>query len=344
MAGDRSLAWTLSRAVVESMSASGVSQDDFLTGQIKLTSLPWQVPPLHVLAPLMKMPLKDYLDRPTWISVEHMTTLWTDGLMMLRNAPSKVLTETGAYRAASLAIPHIKAPERMLRLSVPEGFPHGVSDQTGAVLSLEVAHLFKDNARIKTFVYDENSYYAVMPDGTEVGIKDGYPTECAQEWDISVEGIVQEMLESGRGAVWEGCDYDIIAKTRSLLHEKRWNFHEHEGLDWALQALRVLDGRSALLRAIQSARAMIYSRNLRRTRLSEAREVAYRNTISDRARIETLRGLLVPEVLSPSQFTKRVYSYSSVVPVLLSTTSLAKVRAGIDQLLEEEEAYYAISS
>ena len=342
MAG-RAITQTLARAVVESMSASGVTQDDFLTGQIKLTNLPWQVPPLHVASPLMKIPLKDYIDQPTWISVDHILNLWSDGLMLLRNAPAKILTEMGVYRMASLAIPHIKTPERMLRLSIPEGFPGGVADHCGAILSLEVAHLLKDNARIKAFTYDDNSYFATLPDGSEVGIKNGLPTVAEDEWDISVEGIVQEMLETGRGAVWEGCDYDIIAKTRSLLNEGRWKFPEQEGLDWALQALRVLDGRSALLKAIQSARAMIYLRNLRRARLIEAREVALRHTISDRARIETLRGLLVPEVLTPTQFSKRLFSYSAAVPVLLSASALARVRAGVEELLMEEENYYAIT-
>lgn len=339
MAGDRSLAWTLSRAVVESMSASGVSQDDFLTGPIKETSLPWQVPPLHVMAPLMKFPLQSYLDRPTWINADELYNLWTDALMLLRHQPLKVLTELGNYRAASVAIPHIKVPERRMRLSVPEGFPHGVSDQTGAMLSLEVAHLFRDNAQIKSFWYDENSYYAVLPDGREVGVKDGLPTIGAEEWDVSVEGIVQEMLEAGRGEVWEGCDYDIIAKTRSLLHEGRFKFPEQDGLDWALQALRVLDGRSALLRAIQSARAMLYMQGVRRARLKEAHEVAHRVTISDRARIETLRALLVPEVLTATQFSKRVYAYAAAVPVILSPAVLARVREGVDQLVQEGDAY-----
>lgn len=338
------LEYTLARAVVDSMSACGVMQDDFLTGAIKITNCSWQAPPLVSKVPLMKLPLDAYLEVSTWVSVDHMVNLWSEAMMLLRNAPDKVLHPDGTFRRGSLALPHTRAPLRALALTVPDGFPGGVSDYVGVTLSVEVAHLMKNNAKLAEFRHDEDNYLAVLEDGREIGIKDGLPAVAYDEWDLPVHGMIPELLEMPRGAIFEGCDYDIISKTRSLVAEGRFRLVEREGIELALQALRLMGGGKALLRAIQSQRTVAHSRNRRLKVVREAREVAYRYGISDRARIDTIRGLLVPEFMPPGKFTKYVYPYSAVVPALLAEKVLARLRTNLDALVEQEEQQYAITT
>lgn len=338
------LEYTLARAVVDSMSSCGVAQDDFLTGAIKITNCSWQAPPLVSKAPLMRLPLDAYLDVSTWINVDHMYNLYYEGMSLLRNGPDKVLTPDGQYRRGSLALPQLKSNVRALLLSTPDGFPGGVSDYAGVVLSAEMAHLLKNNAKLAEFREDDNNYLAVLPDGREIGIKDGLPAVNSEEWDIPVTGMVPELLEMPRGAIFEGCDYDIISKARSLVAEERFRLPERDAIEMALQALRIMDGGKSLLRAVQSQKTVAYSRNRRLKVVREAREVAYRYGISDRARIDTIRGLLVPEFMGAGKFTKHVYPYSAVVPALLAEKVLTRLRTNLDALVEQEEQKYAIPS
>lgn len=338
------LEYTLARAVVDSMSACGVMQDDFLTGAIQVTNCSWQAPPLVTKAPLMKLPLDTYLEVSTWVNADQMFNLWSESMMLLRNAPEKVLNPDGTFRRASTALPHAKPPLRALALTVPDGFPGGVSDYAGVTLSVEVAHLMKNNAKLAEFRHDDDNYLAILSDGREIGIKDGLPAVAYEEWDLPVHGMITELLEMPRGAIFEGCDYDIISKTRSLVVEGRFKLPERDAIEMALQALRLMNSGKALLRAIQSQKTVAHSRNRRLKVIREAREVAYRYGISDRARIDTIRGLLVPEFMGAGKFTKHVYPYSAVVPALLAEKVLTRLRANLDALVEQEEQKYAISS
>lgn len=333
------LASTLALQVSEALVKVGMTQDDILVGEIKHTDLPWQIPPLLVEAPLFGVPLADYFSRSISVNAEALLVLWGDALMGMRNNPSKILDFDG-YRSSSYVIPGVRTNERQLYLSLPAGFPHGIEDLAAVTLSLEAAHLLHGNVRVREFVSDDDNYYAVLPDGIEVGIKEGLPTVASDIWDMPVSGMVQEMLRMPRGAVWEGCDYDIIAKVRSVIWDYQKIFPEFEALDWALQALRVMDGQKEMLSAIYNLKKTAYNRKVRIEALADAVRVSNQLSISDRQRIELLRNLLVPLVITSGQFTKLIYSYHSTVPAMLAEKVLNRIRSAVQDMHDNEVSLY----
>jgi len=325
--------------VIEALVKIGLNQEEVLDGPIVHTNLPWQIPPLVNEAEIFGVPFSAYIDIPTFVNPEQLCLLWSDSLSFMRNKPDKVLTHAG-YINASYAIPYVRTPERQLHLSLPDGFPGGVTDYAGVTLSLECAHLLKFNARIKEFVESEDDYFAILEDGTEVGVKGGLPTLWAEEWDLPVNGMVQEMLRTPRGAVWEGCDYDIIAKLRSVAHEYRDKMRAFEAVDWCLQTLRVIGGARELLLAVRKIKAVSYARAMRQRQLREAVEIANKVSLTDRQRLDALKGILVPEVISTAQFSKLVYPYTKVPPPMLADKVLFRIKEAVQKLHDDEMLIY----
>lgn len=336
-----SLARQLSTLVVEALVRCNLTQEDVLKGEIRHTNLPWQIPALQPEVTLFGVPLGDYLGAVTSVNAENLFMLWSEALHLLRNAPDKVLTPDG-YRRMLSALPDVRVRERPLHLSIPEGYPEmGVGEFTGAMLSLECAHLVRHNLRIESFVSDENNYYAVVPVLGEIGIKNGVPAHYGEIWDLSIDGMVQEMLNTPRGAVWEGCDYDIIAKVRSVVRELEDRIREFDGVDWCLQTLRVIGGAPELLAAIRSLTKVSHIRKMRRSIVEDAVELAHQITITDRQRIDALRNLLVPEVVSAAHFSRHIYPQFRVPPAMLSEKVLKRIQAYVMQLHDKEMDLYA---
>lgn len=330
------LAAALAKVVVQALVRYGFTQDDVLKGEIRHTELPWQIPPLVCEMQLFGVPLGTYFESVGVLKVDALYSLWSDALLNMKNSPDKVLTPDG-FRAVSYALPLVRASERYIHLSLPEGYPGGISDFAGIMLSLECAHLMRYNARHSTFVCDEDNYYAVTEEGMEIGIKAGLPVLYDDVWDMPVNGMVQEMLQTPRGAVWEGCDYNIISKVRSVTHELGNGLRDAEGVDWALQTLRVIDGDKELLAAVRNMRAVQHVTKLRLSLLQQAWFIATQMSITDRQRIETLKQMLVPEVLTPGQFSKQVFPYTGVAPAVLKDTVLTRLQEGVRALLDAEE-------
>ncbi len=337
-----SLANQLSREIVEALVKIGLTQEDVLGGAIQHTELPWQVPPLVVEATLFGVPLSEYLDSSTYVNSDRLYTLWSDALGDFKNNPDKVLTFNG-YKATSYALPALRSNERLLRLSLPEGYPGGITDLAAVVLSLECAHLLRQNALTVEFLNDDDNYCALLPSGAKVGIVDGYPAVWAEIWDgMPINGMVQEILRTPRGSVWEGCDYNILSKVRSLVHEYQRSIRDYEAVDWALQTLRVIDGTDALLAACKNLKQTAHIRKVRLAVLDTALEVARRASITDRQRVETLKGILVPEVLTTQQFSRQVYPYYRQVPPLLAPRAVQRMRENLKALRDSEEALYGV--
>lgn len=342
-AGAEPLAKVLSRQIVEALVMIGLTQEDILQGSIEFTDLPWQVPPLVVEATLFGVPLSDYIDTAVYVNTEALANLWSDSLAFMKNSPAKVLTHDG-FRAASMAIPSVKLKERALYLSVPEGFPGGIADIAAVMLSLECAHIMRANSKLGGFVSDENNYFALLPSGLEVGVKDGLPTMYAEIWDTPVEGMVQEMLRTARGTVSELCHHDIIAKVRSVAYTFNKGIRDYEAVEWALQALRVIDGGKFLLDAVYGVKKVIYNRKVREEALKQAVHVVDQLAMTDRQRIETLKQLLVPEVLTSAHFTKLIYPFNKLPPPVLAEKVLNRIRQAVAELHHQEELLYAGSN
>lgn len=334
------LATELSRLVVEALVQINLSSSDVLGGAIVHTMLPWQVPPLVIEAPLFGAELSEYLDRPTTVSVEGLVNLFSDALCDMRNAPRKVLTAEG-YRGLHHALPNIRSSERHMSFSMPDGFPGAIGDYAGITLALECAHLLRTNTKVSDFVSDDDNYYAVLPDGMEVGVKDGLPSVWYEQWDIPANGIVQELLRQPRGALWEGCDYNVISQVRSVITVYRKHLKDFEALDWVLQTLRVIGGERELLSALRNLKLVAYERAARLATLKDAVQLANAMSITDRQRIEALKNALVPDILTPQQFTKQLYSFYRVVPPVVAPKVLLRIQEGVQALLDQEEILYA---
>lgn len=341
MAFDRaSLANELSRLVVEALVKIGLTERDVLGGAIVHTDLPWQVPPLVVEAQLFGVALSEYIDRPTYINIDAFINFFSDTLADMRNSPRKVLGIEG-YKSLIYAVPQIKAVERGLHFSIPDGFPGAVSDYAGVTLALECAHMLRTNAKLVDFFSDDDTYCAVLPDGMAIGVRHGLPTAWPEQWDLPVSGMVQELLRQPRGAVWEGCDYNVISQVRSVCKVYERAIKGYEAVDWALQALRIIDGERAMLKAVRSLKSVAYERGARLSQLQQAVQVANAMALTDRQRIETLKNILVPDILTPAQFSKQLYGYYVLVPPVVLPKVLVRIQEAVQGLLEHEEMLYA---
>jgi hypothetical protein len=229
---------TLAKAVASAFQAAGFAPADLLKGQINITDMPWQAPPLRSTALLGGLPLHTYLDAPIAVNVERLHEFYGQTLALLRHAPEDVADEEG-YRNLSRIFPHVTAGERRLALPLPEGWPAG-EVYMGPMLALEVAHILRTSAAgVSHFVEDADNYYVEIEQG-KVGIVGGFVSMCADDWDISSAGMVPALLEMPRGQATTACLYDTVARLRSALHESPEKFQEFEGVDLALQALRIL--------------------------------------------------------------------------------------------------------
>jgi hypothetical protein len=339
MKGD-SLVTSLCRPLIQAMAKAGFDQKELLSGALEHTDLYWQAPPLVAEAPLGGVPLHVYLDRRYRVNVDRLYAFWCDALAYLKNAPYKVITDEG-WRHTSYVMPVATQGERCLRFTRPDGFPAHTTEYAAITLSLECANLLQNSTSLVQFVSDDDNYYAVTSEGYEIGVRDGLPVVSHETWDIPVNGMVQDLLRLPRGEGFTGCDYDIIAKLRSVLHTHRERFKEFEGMDMALQALRVL----AHGRHLQEAANMIARLKSDETALlhrvkvlREAVEIANLFTISDRARIIAIRSLLVPDVISLGDFKRTLYHQPHNPPATLTPAALTKLQQGLEALLLGEEA------
>lgn len=333
------MAAELSRHVVEAMVQIGLTQEEILGGKIEHTTLPWQIPPLIVEATVFGTPLSEFFNQGVYVATDALVSLYSDALTDMRNNPGRVLSYEG-YRAATYAIPNVKAKERQLYLSVPEGFPGGISDYAGVLLGLECAHLMRGNSKIKEFTHDEDNYYATLPDGTLVGVKDGLPTLWPEVWDLPVKGMIQELLQTPRGPVFEDCDWNVTAKVRSIMYTYRKSIRDYEALDWAVQTLRVIEGEQQLLNMVRRIKQVAFNRRSRLDAAENAKHLVDQISITDRQRIEALKNVLVPEFMTVSQFSKQIYTYYRVPPAVLADKVLARIRTVVHELHHEEEALY----
>lgn len=341
--GQEPLAKVLSRLVVEALVQIGLTQDDVLSGPIEFTNLPWQVPPLVVEATLFGTPLSEYIDQAVYVQTEELAMLWADALSEMKNNPDRVLTPEG-YRGTIKAIPSIKLRDRPMYLSVPEGYPGGITDLAATMLSLECAHIMRANSKLGSFVSDEDSYYAVLETGMEIGIKNGLPCAYSDIWDMPSDGMVQEMLCMPRGTIFEGCDYDIVSKVRSIAYTYHGALRDYEALEWALQTLRIVDGHKELLEAVYNIKKVAHNRKVRMTSLRDALQVVNQLSLTDRQRIETLKHVLVPQVLTAQEFGRAIFPFSKLPPPLLAEKVLNRIRSAVAELLLQEESLYAVGT
>lgn len=333
-----SLTSALLRALVANVAKLGIGEKELLGGAIEHTDLPWQAPPLKATALLGGVPFSDYMDsRPPTFDAAKLVSLWTDVMSSGRIAPLRYVNEHG-WLGLGGVFPHIRQGERMLWLGKPVGYP-ALDDYAGAMLSIECAYVLVKAGLAEEAGNDFNSYYARLPEGIEVGVKDGLPTLCADQWDLSVEGMVPSLMAMPRGETFVGCDYDLIAKIRSVVHANQDLLPEYEGCELACQALRILsEGRhlpelAARIRGLKTAAI----RSAERARiLREAISLANIVSISDRRKVEGLYAMLVPIIMPASTFKATIY-YTMKVPPMIERHKMENIKTTLQNLLEKEE-------
>lgn len=313
----------LATLVAKAFNRLGFTARDLLTGQIVHTDLPWQCPPLESQAPLEGIPFSRYLEYPAKINSEKLYDFWTTGLDDLWHRPTHAIGANG-WRGAPSALPGMADGERALRLSIPDGFPEAVDPYAGIIFSLEVAKIFlMSEPTLKNFTTDASNYYVTLANGVQVGVVDGKPA-CQSFWEFNVEGMVDSYIEAPRGAITTACRYDLLAKIRSVLWEQAEKFAEFEGLDLALQTLAIRSQNrlcSELQRAVEHMPVARFIDGKKIKAVEEAIALMEAWSMNDRIKITSMQEILVPEVLTASQFQRSIFNtYLTIPPVLAAST------------------------
>lgn len=335
------LARTLARAVIPAFARLGTSPAEYLAGQLEHTDLEWQTPPMRPVCLLGGVELHHYMDLPVSVQEEPFYAFYADTVSKLHHQPEKVLDPLG-YKHLGRSV-YLSRAICAYWLSTPEGYPKSLTDYAGVIFSMECANLLKQTPACKQFVSDDSNFYVVTRSGLEIGVKAGRPLEGYSEWDLSAEGVVSELLLMPRGNITTYCSYDVIAKMRSFLWERRDTVAEFEGVDTALQILRTIDGSTALLSQMQLSRKTKYTTAARLKLLERALETAQAPDLSDRQKITTLRRMLVPSVFGVTKFSKEIYAYNTEVPPMLQDRVMERIRSNLTDLVFVEKELNAIA-
>lgn len=302
-----------------------------MPGRIEITDLPWVAPPLACRATLCGVPLSEYLGVPMAIEEHQLQRFWVKTLDDLWYRPTMVIRR-GTFANCSWAMPKVKLGQRALLFSVPTGYPASLEVTAGALFSLELANIAAASLPVLDLVSDDDNYHAVLADGQIIGVKNGR-IACDSPWDMNVSGMVPDLLETSRGEADYTCRFDQLASIRSVLNVHRKRFPEFEGIDYALQALRLLSLGGHCPELVTQMRLM----PLDLPRLRQA-EQALRDSIgvlddmgmSDRSKLQIWHNLLVPEVISASKFKQHIYA-GTQFPFSLAQAKLESVRTWLEE-------------
>jgi hypothetical protein len=305
----------LANAVAAAFESAGYSPAELLQGPIRITDLSWQAPPLRCRETLGGIELDHYLSYPLPVGkAEDLFEFYKLTLFRLSFAPEEAVGPEG-YRHTGALMPGAWPGERKFAFAKPD--PEGLS--TGVMFALEMAVLFNRSYGLQQLDDDADSY-AAHTGGMVVGVRQGKVTECTDLWDVDCSGTVQGLLEQPRGAVTVDCLYDTIARLRSALHEEPARFAEFMGLDYALQALRILaDGgiSRSLQTAIQQMSLESFKRKQKIASYTQAIEVMESWSYPDRTKLSMLLEILVPTCLNFGNFCRKIYNPSRAAPAVL---------------------------
>jgi hypothetical protein len=321
---------SLSKAVSAAFLASPLSEEERNPGRIELTDLPWVAPPIACRETIGQVPLSDYLSVPMPIEQGALRRFWIKTLDDLWNRPSATIRR-GAFANCGWAFPKLKVGQRAFLFSTPLGFPSQLEPTTGVMFSIEVAAAAAASLPVLDIVSDDDNYYAVMADGEIFGVKNGRPA-CESPWTESMAGMIHELVTGSRGEADYSCRFDQLAMLRSVLHVHRRRFEEFQGLDYALQALRILSLGGHCPDLISQLRLLPQDMGqLRRHEqvLRDCIDIIDDMQMSDRSKLEIWHNLLVPEVLTPGKFRQHVFS-GGQFPFALAQAKLESIRTWME--------------
>ncbi len=301
----------LAAAVARSFAMADLTQEERYPQQILHTRLPWSTPALMpASATLGGEDLSNYLDYPIKVEAQALHAFWVRTLNDMWFKPHGTL-HSGSYAGLGQLLRTTKVGMRALRFAQPPGYPGQFEMQAGVQLSLEVAHLAYLSLPCKRRM-NLDDYVVTLADGTEFGVRAGRPIVNSM-WDShDASGDVFDMLEQPRGPVSYVCQYDQIAQLRSVVHTHPDAFREdYQGLDTALQALRFLSWGSScpdLSTSMQTEPTNLPLLRHKARLIEDCLNVMASDRLNDRQKLETLKGTLVPDVLSASGFKLAIFS------------------------------------
>lgn len=318
---------SLAKAVALAFSSSDITPEEASSNVLTHTDIPWSNPPLKCYDSLEDVPLSFYFDCPMIVEDGmRLHEFWRTAMDALFERGRHVISH-GAFQGLNKAT-KASLGQKAFRFSIPEGYPFEMPAYTGVCFSLEAAHTAKLSIGLADFVDEDDNYFAVLPNGQIIGVKDGVPALPGTRWDVPAKGLVQDFLTTPRGATTYDCLYDQVARTRSLLWEHKKRFRDWQALDYSLQALRKLSLGSycpPLLGASQTAIIDVMVLQARELALRQAMEVMTLNTISDRAKVLTVQQLLIPLVTSKATFRLKVYNSGPVIPYTIQDRVMQKI-------------------
>jgi hypothetical protein len=322
---------SLSKAVSAAFLASPLSEEERNPGRIELTDLAWMAPPIACRETIGQVPLADYLSVPMPIEQGALYRFWVKTLYDLWNRPSATMRR-GAFANCGWAFPKVKVGQRAFLFSTPVGYPSQLDPTAGIMFSIEVASAAAASLPVVDLVSDDDNYYVILPDETVIGVKNGRPA-CESPWTERMPGMVQELASSSRGEADYSCRFDQLAMLRSVLHVHRRRFEEFQGLDYALQALRLLSLGGHCPDLISQLRLLPQDLGqLRRHEqvLRDCIEIVGDASMSDRSKLQIWQNLLVPEVLTPAKFRQHIFS-GGQFPFALAQAKLESIHAWFDE-------------
>ena len=142
---------------------------DILQGKVHYLEQPWQVPPLTLDAKIGLDFAQAVFDQHLAINEKELYAFWEDSMPLLKTDPASIITRSKGYMRLVSAL-RMPAGERLLRFSIPEGFPHAVTDYAGVILSLECVEALRLAGLTKELHTGPSDYWAVTPEGRTFGV------------------------------------------------------------------------------------------------------------------------------------------------------------------------------
>lgn len=327
----------LARVVADNYASALLTPSQRNPGHITRTDIPWSAPPLRSHIKLDGVPLTDYTTPDCDVDADALYTFWTANLKALWETPATTLAG-GVFRGLREVMPGSRRATQAMAFAMPSGWPGKLEIDTGVMFSLEAAHLaICCIPGLRNVIDDDDNYFAELPDGRVIGVRDARPAVDSPWTDYQPSGLITDLTETMRGQAFTDCQYDQLAAVRSVMWDNDKMFPQFEALDLALQALRTMSTGGRCPNLLVGAREN-YGRVDKLKHIEEAlvdaMDVMEAN-MSDRRKLQTLQGLLVPLVLSQTGFRTKIFS-SANYPYTMAAGRADQIKAQLRLLYESE--------
>jgi hypothetical protein len=341
-----SLIQKITGLITPELTRLGLNTQAVLAGDLAYRNLVWQWPGIVCDYPLKGLPLSGFVSVKSEVFdeaafIQHILKASHD----LRMDPHAAICPSGYIGLAKLL--GLSTEACHLAFSTPSGFPDCIP-HAGAILNLEAAEFLRNSVPIRTLVSNADEHYVITAKGHQVGVKRGLPILSRRLWDTGMESITQEVLRMPRGDPDDSCDYDLLARVRSLVWQHQEKVADFEAVDWLLQTLRVL-ARGKPLIGLQAGVQRLKGEPNKKKLSNLAKLQAYREAVyimgllsmSDKQKIASIQSSLVPQFMSQSVFSRFIANTYKPIPAYLKPSARNRILAHLQGCVDLEEEIYA---